>query len=561
MPQSAPFLTLNSTILWLKVALTAALLVLLYLRYKRARTSPAPSKAHPLRSRAIVVVAVLFSFGVFHNLGTFRGGTFLHYAEMFHYYLGSKYFEELGYYELYNAVIAADTEQGNALLGLPFYTDLRTYQNTQREAALRDVDRVKNRFSSERWNAFKADVAFFKTATGMPRSPGFFFILMDHGYNASPASTFILGTLTNIVPVTQLRLLAVLDVLLVVTMMVLVFRTFGLEMGALFSIYFCVNILSGQEYLSGSLLRYDWLFYIVVSVCLLERGRYASSSFFLTLSAMLRVFPALLFYGLAVVIVQNVRTTRTVDRRYLRFALAAVATALALFLLPAASLGSVLQPWQDFYAKAQLHDRGVYVNHVGSRAIALFEPSHLSLERFANAYKSAHTDDIVRHWQDVKEKELARKRPAVVLSSLLVLACLTAIIWRRRAGETEGLLWSLPLIYTTSYLSSYYYAFLCLFVLLFFRRTDPLGSFVPLCLLLSLNVAALVTDHFGPSPIVFFTLVNVYVFVCLASILGFELYASAFVKRPVEAVASSAPPHEPRSDARWRRRRTRPRRK
>lgn len=35
---------------------------------------------------------VSFSFAVFHNLGTFRGGTFLRYTEMFHSYLGPKYF-------------------------------------------------------------------------------------------------------------------------------------------------------------------------------------------------------------------------------------------------------------------------------------------------------------------------------------------------------------------------------------------------------------------------------------------------------------------------------------
>jgi hypothetical protein len=539
MSQSSPLLTFSNTILWLKVILTAATLVLLYFRYKKGNTSRDSSKAHRFRTKVLIVLAVLFSFAVFHNLGTFRGGTFVHHGEMFHYYLGSKYFKELGYYELYNAVIVADTEQDNALARLPFYTDLKTYQNTQRETVLKDIDRVRNLFSKERWDAFKYDVSFFKKATGMPRSPGLIFLLMDHGYNASPASTFILSILTNAIPVTHMRLLAWLDVVLVIAMIELVFRTFGFDMGALFSVYFFVNILNDHDYISGSLLRYDWLFYIVVAVCRLERGRYASSSFFLTLSAMMRVFPAVLFYGIGVTIFQKVKTTRTVDKKFTRFILTAGVTALVLFLLPAVQLGSVVQPWKDFAAKTALHDSGVYVNHLGLRGIILFEPSQLSLDRFVETYKTDYSDDIVRHWQDVKEQEFKQKKGAIVYFSVAVLVCLTAIIWKRKEHDSESVLWPLLLIYTMSYPSHYYYTFLCLFILLFFRRTNALSAFVPVCLLLMFNIGALVTDYFSPSPIVFFTLINIYLFICLTSILGFELYTNVFRKGRVGTVARS----------------------
>jgi hypothetical protein len=86
-------------------------------------------------------------------------------------------------------------------------------------------------------------------------------------------------------------------------------------------------------------------------------------------------------------------------------------------------------------------------------------------------------------------------------------------------------LWPLLLVYTASNPAHYYYAFLCLFVLLFFRRHNVLDALVPLCLLLAVNIGILVTDYFGPSPIVFYTLANIYLFVCFSSILGFELYA------------------------------------
>jgi hypothetical protein len=322
-----------------------------------------------------------------------------------------------------------------------------------------------------------------------------------------------------------------------------VFRCFGFELGALFSAYFFSSILSGQEFLSGSLLRFDWLLFIVFAVCLLDRGRYAWAGFFLTLAAMLRIFPAVLFYGIAVSMVQKLRATRTIDAKSVRFTVAAGATALLLFLLPSLSLGSVSQPWKDFYGKISLHESGVYVNHLGFAGVALFEPSQLSLESFAKAYQG-RDPDIVRHWQDVKEHELRNKRPLMIFAALVVLACVTVVIWRRQEGESHSMLWPLFLIYATSYISAYYYTFLCLFILLFFRRAKI--SFVPVCLLLLLNVCTLITDSFKPSPIVFFTLLNIYLFICFASILGYELY-SVRSKAELAPVTSAQRKRQPRA--------------
>lgn len=554
----SPLLSVDGTILWLKVILSAAILVLLYLRYRRGRASATATKVRSFGAQFAIVLGVLFSFAVFHNLGNFRGGSFVHVADMFHYYLGTKYFKEIGYSDLYNAVLVADTEQGNELARQPFYTDLRTYQNAPRQSALEDAARIRGLFSAERWSVFKDDVAFFKTATGMPRSPGLMFLLMDHGYNGSPVSTLILGTIANIVPVTQLRLLAFLDVFLMIGMSALVLRTFGFEMWALFSAYFCLNVLNPHDFTSGCFLRYDWLFYIVVAVCLLERRRYAGSAFFLALSAMIRIFPAVLFFGMAVIIVKKLMATRALDKNHLRFVLAAAGTAAVLFVLPSVSLGSILAPWRDFSEKIEFHDRGVYVNHLGLRGIVLFEPSHLSLDKFVEAFKSTETNDIVRHWQDIKEAELKHKKPIVLFASLLVLGALSAIIWKRD-DEVEAILWPLFLVYAMSYPAHYYYTFLCLLVLLFFRRSSSLASFVPLCLLWVLNIAILVSDYFGPSPIVFYTLANIYLFVCLFAILGFELYASVLGKVPLAIAAGPEPAPETRQQAKRRKRQARAR--
>ena len=558
MPAPPPLLS-SGTMQWLRILLSVALLVALSLRYKKKTTAPRSSKEFTPGKKAIVIWGLILSSVAFHNVGLVRGGTFVHYGDMFHYYLGSKYFEELGYFDLYNAVIVADTEQNNALAGIPFYTDLRTYQNAQRETAIGDSKRVRGLFSNDRWNAFKDDVSFFKTATGMPRAEGLRYLVTDHGYNPSPTQTLILGTLTNAVPVTQLWFLAALDVLLVGGMLGLVFHTFGFEMGAVFSFFFYANALNDPEYVSGGLLRFDWLFCIVLAVCLLKKERYASSSFFLTLSTMIRVFPAALFSGIAISFFQTVRAARAVDGKLKRFVATAAATGVLLFALPAVSFGS--PQWNDFRTKIELHDSGVYVNHVGLRGILLFEPNHLSLDRFVQAYRDNPAGDLVRNWQDAKEKEWAQKNHLVLFYAVFVLACLTAIIRKGNESASESVLWPLLLVYTISFPSQYYYAFLCLFILLFFRRADPLGAFVPIGLLLVFNIVSLVTRSFEPSPIVYFTLINIYLFVCLLSILSFEMY-NVLRERPAEVAASppASVPHEPRRSAKPRGRKARARR-
>src|ERR1041385_1245259 len=150
----SPLLSVNNTILWLKVIFSAATIIFLYFRYRRGRTSEVSSKTLSFRAKALLGAAALSSFGVYHNLGKFRGGGFVHVSDMFNYYLNAKYFNEVGYSDLYDAVIVADTEQGNQLAKLPFYTDLRTYQNTQRAKALQNAGRIRSQFSSERWSAF-----------------------------------------------------------------------------------------------------------------------------------------------------------------------------------------------------------------------------------------------------------------------------------------------------------------------------------------------------------------------------------------------------------------------
>src|SRR5207245_8463138 len=93
----------------------------------------------------------------------------------------------------------------------------------------------RDRFTSERWSAFREDVAFFREALG----PQYTAVLADHGFNPTPLWAAIGGSLANLVPAGShagVFLLTLLDPLLLAAAFAAVAWTFGLRV-ALLSIF------------------------------------------------------------------------------------------------------------------------------------------------------------------------------------------------------------------------------------------------------------------------------------------------------------------------------------
>ena len=100
---------------------------------------------------------------------------------VYHYYLGSKYFDELGYLDLYKQTIAADREGKNRLAKIKRIRDLETYQTIQ-VSSLKDLGRSKT-FTDARWEAFKKDL---NVLLRKESDSTWFDMLNDRGYNPPP---------------------------------------------------------------------------------------------------------------------------------------------------------------------------------------------------------------------------------------------------------------------------------------------------------------------------------------------------------------------------------------
>jgi hypothetical protein len=111
-------------------------------------------------------------------------------------------------------------------------------------------------------------------------------ILVDHGYNPTPAWNTTGSFLANRVPVQRLLALALIDVALLLAAAAAIRASFGVEAALAAAAFFGVNAFAAFSITGGLFLRYDWLLGLVAALCLIRRGRYAGAGFFLAYAAL-----------------------------------------------------------------------------------------------------------------------------------------------------------------------------------------------------------------------------------------------------------------------------------
>lgn len=379
---------------------------------------------------------VLGLFGVlsFGSFGAFHGPGFglIHTGEMFTYYMGAKYAPELGYDGLYVATLQADAESpAPRLSDAKVGRDLRNGEVVPIEQ-LREDRRVRERFSDERWAAFRADLGWF---LGTGTAAHWKLVVRDHGYNAPPSRTVLVAAVAAVVgPATDLSIhaIAFLDVLLLVALVACVYATVGARAAALACVLLGANSLSAFEWVGGSFLRQDWLAASVLGVCALRSGRSATAGVLLGVATMLRVFPGL--FAAALLLGAGVRLyrERALSPEVPRFVAGLVIAALAIGV--PSLLYSGIAGWQEFLVKITQHVAMESKNDMGLPALLTGQPALLRL-----------------------------------LQAGSVIACGLAAGRVHAAGAA---ILGIVLVYTLGVLSCYYYSLLLLVLL--WQRLDVL---------------------------------------------------------------------------------------
>ena len=438
-------------------------LALIYEVRARRLGAPISERTRPRFAWAMTVLA----FGVyfeFFNPNVHNPG-YYHRHEIYHYYVGSKYFDELGYKRLYECSLLAEAEtRARKPAATREIRDLNT--NALKPLAaigiLDQPERCKRHFTPERWQAFRGDIDWFVKNSDRGYWEG---MQRDHGYNPPPVWTLVGGAIASLHPASDgfLKTLAAIDLLLHVGIALLFNWAFGVRVMATAVVFWGANAPADYAWTGGAFLRQDWLFLLVLSVCCLRRRQFALAGVALAWAALIRVFPAIFAIGVSIPIalyaLRQLRSgknspRRLVDylhrdhRRFVAGAVLAVAT-----LVPA----SLVRYGGDAYREFAAHTLGTHqntplTNHMGLSTQLVHDWN--GRLRFA---REDELGDAFDAWKRGRLERFRERKPLLVAISLFVLAWLTWALRRTR------LLWvgfalSLPLVMCLTNLTCYYYS-------------------------------------------------------------------------------------------------------
>jgi len=402
----------------------------------------------------VLAVSAVLAVATYVDFGVFRYGTYLNEWDFYHYYVGTKYAPELGYTNLYGATLAADSETG--LRYHPPRGEIRDLAT----AGMRDVrvvaaeaGRYRQRFSEARWRAFVADIAWFKMQLPEKR---WSLVLADHGYNGTPAWSFVVGgLLTRHLSVREplgRGFMLLLDPLLLLATAVVVAWAFGVRAAFLLVVFVGTHYLLSWGHLKGALLRTDFAMCSVLGVCFVKKGRYKLAGVFLGWAMLSRVFPAFLLVGPVVLLLGELVRSRRLNRPLFNLLLASGGTIVVVVLASCAYFGGI-GIWQEWSSKIALHYAGGSDWDVGYRTIA----------------EAQFMDGVPVRAVDLVA---AAGQPSSMLShgiefAVLALLVVPALAFIRALEHHEAVAFGFVFVFLLSLAAYYYYLILCVPLLFF----------------------------------------------------------------------------------------------
>ena len=268
------------------------------------------------------------------------------------------------------------------------------------------------------------------------------YVRTDHGYNPTPTWTFVarlfdarLGSSNA-----ELAFLASLDILLMAGMFTIVFRTYGYKIGCL-ALAIAALGFGWRFQLLGALLRWDWIAAVVIGICMLERGRFATAGACIGYAAMVRVFPVLFLVGPALLAAKSWLAGER-PRWPIRLA-AGFGMAVCAGLIGGSMTGRGVDAWTEFAGHIQVYRDTWFRNNIGMDSLFVHGPSSMLRTDPVDTRSSAEITSL-----------LYEHRVGRIVASGAMLALLALAVWR--ASLAESVLLSVAAIFALTPVLSYY---------------------------------------------------------------------------------------------------------
>jgi hypothetical protein len=353
--------------------------------------------------KIVGVTLALIAITAYFNGYRFGYPKYYHRWDQYHYYMGAKYFPELGYKNLYKCAVVAQFDVGkfDYKLDRPFNGKSHRSLSVDMRAEMRDADKkirdlpgenllvpvgdlidnenttegdkCRNAFSKERWEEYKGDVSFYRIVSGK----GYWTDMQkDHGFNPPPVWTLAGKFLSDISPasVSYLQFLASLDILYIIGMFIALWWGFGWRVFAVGAIFWGCQSSAPFYWTGGAFLRQDWLFFSVLSVACLRKRYFKIAGASLVYAGLLRIFPGLVVVGTLVPTIVYAIKHKRMHRDHLQMLIGGTMAAAVLLVVSTAMTQRpdtpVYAPYELFYEHTiETHDKTPLTNPMGLRVI------------------------------------------------------------------------------------------------------------------------------------------------------------------------------------------------
>ena len=285
----------------------------------------------PLFTALLVGLAIAgFTFENSYRLHGSVTGKYRQPWNTYHYYMGSKYFPELGYTDLYSAHLARDdqwiAERPERMKGKRDFSRVRksrnmhTYKLESRKSLVEAYD--NSAFTEARWDEFGRDLRAIRP---WYKGKKWASVMMDLGYNPAPPWTIFGTSVANAIPVKSkwFWLITNSDGLGHLLAFIAMIWAFGLRRTAI-AVLWVTAMPFNERYFIGAFARYDWLSMTLVALALYHKGWGRSAGVALSWAAMTRVFPGFLALPILVRAVWGLFRDgpKAMDKRRFGFAMA-----------------------------------------------------------------------------------------------------------------------------------------------------------------------------------------------------------------------------------------------
>ena len=395
----------------------------------------------------MVLVAIMaYHTESYDSMKKLTKGKFVQYWNVYHYYFGTKYFNELGYYYLYAYTIKAEKEGALKLPGAQSINDLFHYRRMSPEQILKTVEGRED-FTPKRWKQFKKELRLFSKRF-VPKNR-WREMLKDHGYNGTPFQSFVGAVIGDLFPITSKtgRIISLgLDQYFLVIACLVVAWAFGFRWAVIVFTLFIMNW-TQQTFTVGGYFRFDWFFATVIGFCLFSKGYLKWSAPFFAYAIMTRLFPMFLLLGPGVLWIRDWIRTRKPDKQLFVMYLMVAGFCILFFVLGTLN-NQGFGAWENFYGNIRQHTDKHFLGplRLGLKHLYIDD---LSSDSIATAPRVATYN---------KQKTMYH------VTQILLVGMYFLAVWRR--NRQDAMLLSFVFIFMMIVLSRYYWATICLMFLL-----------------------------------------------------------------------------------------------